>query len=568
MSSDAGDLQPAWPAQNLQRGVEQKSRVLVIGLDGATFDLLMPWMEEGRLPNISEIWKRSSFGYLRSTVPPITASAWATFQTGKNPGKHGLFDFTQPRPDSYESSFISARSLRAPSLWEVLSQHGKRVGVLNVPITYPPRPVNGLLVAGLMTPSTKVVFTYPPDLYQELVDEIGEYTILVPVRRLLYMGVRGFVDKLRDVTRKRAQAAVYLMRRCDWDFFMVHFHSCDVLQHGLWSHLDPRHPAYDDIDGEERDYVQSYYRDLDGAVGSVLAEAGRDTTTILMSDHGFGPAARRFHINQWLANEGLLQCRPDTFSRRVFESLEDALRRADVLKLRRRLIPPFSQRETLMRQYTQESRIDWSSSQAFALPCSVAIRLQINVRGREPLGVVEPGAEYERLRDRIAERLLEIRDPDTGNKVVQQVFKREEIYSGPALDMMPDLVALPDGRYIVATHFKKGLLYSPLPEDYSGSHRMEGMLMMAGPAIPPGRRIEGAEIADLFPTILHLLDVPVPSDLDGRALTGALDPCFVKEHPLRCEDSSSAPLDFEEITYSADDEAAIADRLRGMGYLG
>jgi predicted AlkP superfamily phosphohydrolase/phosphomutase len=552
---------------NMHDGAERRNRVLVIGLDGATFDLLLPWMEEGRLPNLSRIWRRSSFGPLRSTIPPITASAWATFQTGKNPGKHGLFDFTQYRPGSYDTSFVNANSLQTEPLWQILSRYGKRVALLNVPITYPPRPVNGLLVAGLMTPTTKAEFTHPPELYQELTEEIGEYTILVPVRTLLYMGVRAFVDRLREVTNKRAEAVLYLMRRTDWDFCMVHFHSSDVLQHGLWSHLDPRHPAYRSIKKEERDYVQSYYQDLDVAVGRVVAEADESTTVILMSDHGFGPAERRFHINQWLATEGFLKRRAPSLGHRMLDSLEDGLRRADVLKLRRRLVPPFSQQETWMRRFTQESRIDWSSTQAFALPCSVSIRLQVNCKGREPLGMVEPGAEYERLRDRIAEALLRVRDPDMGDRVVQQVFKREEIYSGPALDLMPDLVALPDARYIVATRFRKNSLYSPLPEDYSGSHRMDGIAILAGPHIARGGNIEEAEIADLLPTILYLLGVPLPAELDGKVLTGALDARYVQEHPVQQEDSAAAPLEYHEATYSAEDERAVEDRLRGMGYM-
>ena len=315
----------------------QKARVLVIGLDGATFDLLLPWLEEGFLPHLAEIWRRSSYAPLRTTIPPITASAWTSFQTGKNPGKHGLFDFTQYRPGSYETPFVNARSVQAEPLWVTLGRHGKRVVVLNVPVTYPPRRVNGYLISGLLTPSTNVEFTYPPGLSQELTETIGDYEILVPVRDFLHLGVRGFVDRLTGVSRKRAEAARYLMGRLEWDFFMVHFHSPDVLQHALWSFLDRSHPEYDAAADGDREYVRSYYRELDSLVGSLVREAGQNVTVVLMSDHGFGPAYKRFHINQWLATQGFLTLRADSWSKKTLSGFENLVRRIDPHRLRWRL---------------------------------------------------------------------------------------------------------------------------------------------------------------------------------------------------------------------------------------
>ena len=186
----------------------ERERVLVIGIDGATFDLLTPWMEEGFLPNLAALMGSGSHGPLRSTIPPITASAWTSFQTGKNPGKHGLFDFTQYRPGSYETSYVNASSVLAEPLWQVLSRQGKRVVVINVPVTYPPRPVNGYLISGMLTPSMDVEFTYPPDLYQQMVREIGDYQIFLPARAALQMGSRDFVNRLRHLSRKRAEAAL------------------------------------------------------------------------------------------------------------------------------------------------------------------------------------------------------------------------------------------------------------------------------------------------------------------------------------------------------------------------
>lgn len=549
-------------------GEAPRCRVLVIGLDGATFDLLLPWMEEGRLPQLAAIWRRSSYGYLRSTIPPMTASAWPSFQTGKNPGKHGLFDFMQYEPGSYETTFINARSMREEPLWETLGQHGKQVVVINVPITYPPRPVNGFLISGMMTPGVNVEFTYPANLGQELLDEIGDYQILLPAGAVVYMGLRGFVDRMRHVTRKRAETAEFLMQRIDWDFFMLHFQSPDALQHALWSHLDPGHPAYPTAKEEDREYVQDYYRELDSLVGGVVRAAGENVTVILMSDHGFGPVRGRFHVNRWLAARGLLTV-ASSLPQRVLDSLEGVLQWDVALKLRRRLVSPRGKQDARLRRLTQQALIDWANTRAFALQGAVAIRLLINCRGREPLGIVEPGAEYERLRDEIAEQLLQIRAPKTGSPVVERVFKREEIYSGPALEMMPDLVALPVGGYQIATRLGGKQLFGPVPHYFTGNHRMEGILMMAGPDILPGQRIEGAEIVDLFPTILFLLDVPLPPDLDGKVLVEALSQDFLEAHPIRQEDEETAvpAREVEEATFSPEDAEQIRQRLEGLGYI-
>jgi len=547
----------------------QRGRVLVIGLDGATFDLLLPWLEEESLPHLAEIWRRSSYARLRTTIPPITASAWTSFQTGKNPGKHGLFDFTQYRPGSYETPFVNAQSVQAEPLWVTLSRHGKRVVVLNVPVTYPPRAVNGYMISGLLTPSTRVRFTYPPDLYQDLVDAIGDYEILVPVRDFLRLGIRGFVDRLCHASEKRKEAAEYLMGQIDWDFFMVHFHSPDVLQHALWSHLDRSHRDYPSTADADRKHVRGYYRELDRMVGSLVKEAGADVTTVLMSDHGLGPARRRFHISQWLATQGFLTVRADSWRKRTLDRFETVLRRIDPHRLRWRVIAPFSKREMLIRRFTQEALIDWTTTKAFALPSSAVIRLQINRAGREPSGVVAPGAEYEKIRDEIVQRLLEVRDPDTGDKVIETVFKREEIYSGSALELMPDLVAQPVGGYQIATRFRRNLLFSELPEGYTGNHRMEGILLLAGPNIAHGQAMHEAHILDLYPTILSLLDVPLPPDLDGRVLAEALDPDYLQTHPLRWEEQGPTPPSavHPEQTYSEEDAEEIRDRLKGFGYL-
>jgi predicted AlkP superfamily phosphohydrolase/phosphomutase len=209
-------------------------KVMVISLDGVTWDVLGPWAEQGLLPNIARLFTSGVSGKLRSTIPPVTAPAWASFQTGKNPGKHGLAHFTRYQKGTYETPIVDASSIKPRTIWQMLSERGKRVGIINVPLTYPPVQVNGFMISGMLTPEVVKGF-YPPRLHAELISQIGDYQIFTPVRTVDYLGVRGFVRNLAYLAQKRAEAALYMLSKEDWDFFMVHFQATDILQHALWS---------------------------------------------------------------------------------------------------------------------------------------------------------------------------------------------------------------------------------------------------------------------------------------------------------------------------------------------
>lgn len=544
-------------------------KVMVISLDGATWDILQPWMEAGYLPHLARLVAAGAAGRLTSTIPPVTVPAWTTFQTGMNPGKHGLFHFTRYQPGTYDTPLVDATSIAPPTLWRILSDAGKRLATINVPMTYPPRPVNGIVVAGLLSPSPRQAF-WPPELYDEVVAAVGLYQVWTSIDAFDYLGVEGFVERVMALARIRAATARYLFAREDWDFFMVHFQATDIIQHALWAWADPRHPDFAHKPEEEKAQVRGFYQALDGWIGELCALAGDERLIIVMSDHGFGPAMRRLYLNQWLLNEGLLAApKPSSFKGRLLGWAEEAVRRADVFKLRRRLIRPRGRGDRMVQWIKRDALIRWSETQAFTPSGPFFGRIYLNTVGREPQGIVPPGAAWEALRERIAERLLALRDPANGQPIVEQVWRREDIYHGDRAVELPDLVVKPADGYQIVTEFRRGLLVEAVPGFHSGTHRMEGILALHGPGIRQGVTLKGASIADVAPTILHLMGLPVPLNMDGRVLEAALDESLRATRPVRfveAEEKLTEVLPPAE-GYSDTESAEVKARLAGLGYL-
>ena len=542
---------------------------MVVSLDGATWDILQPWMEAGYLPNLARLVTAGTSGRLRSTIPPVTVPAWATFQTGMNPGKHGLFHFTRYQFGTYDTPLVDATSIAPRTLWRILGDAGKRLAIINVPVTYPPQPVNGIVVAGLLSPSPRQAF-WPPELYNEVVAAVGPYQVWTSIDAFDYLGVEGFVERVTALARGRAAAARYLFAKEEWDFFMVHFQATDIIQHALWAWADPCHPDFERKPEEERARVRGFYQTLDELIGELCTLAGDERLIIVMSDHGFGPAMRRLYLNQWLLNEGLLAApKPSSSRGRLLGWAEEAVRRADIFKLRRRLIKPRGRGDRLVQWIKRDALIRWSETKAFAPSGPFFGRIYLNTVGREPQGIVPPGAAWEALRERIAEGLLALRDPANGQPIVEQVWRREDIYHGDRADELPDLVVKPADGYQIVTEFRRGLLVEPVPSFHSGTHRMEGILALHGPGIRQGVTFEGASIADVAPTILHLMGLPVPLNMDGRVLEAALDESLRAARPVCFVEAEEKPTEAPPPAeaYSAAESAEVKARLAGLGYL-
>ncbi len=294
------------------------ARVLIIGLDGATFDLIEPWVAAGDLPNLAGLMRAGAWGRMRSTVPPATFPAWTSLMTGVNPGKHGVYDFSRRVPGAYRVEFVNATYRQWPSAWRHLSREGKRVAVIGLPATYPPEPINGLCISGFDSPVATGIdrsFVHPPELFDELVQAVGPYEITG--FQELHIGPgwhQAALDRLLQAARRRTEIAAYLLDREPWDCFFVHYGESDTVAHHFWAAHDPGSPRYDhDLAANLGNAIHTVYRALDRAVGELVARGGSEATVMVVSDHGSGGTGQRIvYLNRWLNQQGWLQfARPD-----------------------------------------------------------------------------------------------------------------------------------------------------------------------------------------------------------------------------------------------------------------
>ena len=476
-------------------------KTIVIGLDGATFDLIKPWLDTGKLPNLGYLVRKGIWGNLKSVTPTTSAPAWVSFATGKNPGKHGVFDFlTIPDTQNGQSRLVSSLHFKDKTLWEILSLHNKKVGVVNVPMTYPPKAVNGFMISCFMTPPSAKIFTYP----EELMKEITDYRIdtnyarqrfgLIPENRV------HLLEEQYDITEKRASAVLKLMDKWETDFFIVVFKGTDNIQHYFW---------------DRKVTLLKYYQKMDEIIGRILAKASENTNVFIISDHGFGPSAtKKFFINAWLEQLGFLKRKKSLISclfQKVYGILWQINRKTHIVKR----IP----KKNIVRvMSTLNQWVDWTKTRAYS---PTIFGIIINLKGRDHNGTVEPGQEYEKTREEIIGKLINLTDPDTGGKIMAGVYRNDELYWGNNTGKAPDIICVPDPKYSITNkmNFTDNILVESQPE-LPGDHHAQpnGILIAFGPDIKQGEKIIGAELIDITPTILRIMDTPIPKDMDGKVL--------------------------------------------------
>lgn len=552
--------------------------VLVIGIDGATFDQILPLVEQGKLPHIGAILRRGSWGPLRSTIPPVTAPAWSSFMTGVNPGRHGIYDFRYRAAGTYVLRTNNLTMNRAPTLWEVLSHHDERCCVINIPASWPPRPINGVWVTGILTPADAETFTYPPELTQEIRRAIPDYEVW-PASVFHPKGrEREFLQAVEDLTWKRVALFRFLQGLGEWDFQMVVFMGADHVQHAMWHYQDPSHAQYDpDAPAEFRDAIAHMYQIMDSAIGTILEEIPRDANIFLVSDHGFGPSEHWFHINTWLIQEGLMVLKPGAITRLkralFFLGLTPLTLYQWSMRLRLNWAVAYATRyrreETfalLRRLFISFDDVDWSRTVAYSVGNVGPIF--INLAGREPQGIVPPD-RYEETLEMVAERLRRIMDPHTGRPLVTDIVFGKDIYDGPYAGNGPDITIFMRDFRVCAygnTEFASHRWLTPM-FGRTGWHRLDGILAAAGPGIRQGENAAGARIWDVYPTILALMGVPIPAGLDGQPLLSILRD-EVREH-IRYDSRGldSYRQDEKGRGYTAEEEEMMERHLKGLGYV-
>ncbi len=565
-------------------------RLLIIGLDGADLDVVEPLAAAGRLPNIARLLERGARGPLRSTCPPMSPAAWTTFMTGKNPGKHGVFDFTVRKPSSYEVEFVNARFRRAVTMWRIISDAGKRICVLSVPITFPPERLNGIQISGIDTPGVTGGLAepnaiHPPGLHAELAEKMGGYLISPNLKGLDGQPVEAFVEAAFRTIDRKMSTAHYLFAKEPWDCFMITIGETDGISHRLWHYHDKQCPMGDEASRAHRgdDPLAQIYARIDDHIGKLLALAPPEVAVLVLSDHGHaGNSDKAVYLNRWLAEKGWL-----SFDRRPGQRLLSWLLSL-AKKLATRNVIPIKYRKRLFRKtplagkvesYLRFARLDWARTRAYSEETPYYPSIWINLQGREPAGVVKPGEEYEQVRDQVVRDLKAWLDPLSGQRLVKDAYRREELYSGDQVSRAPDIVIdwNLDGDYSYAFRTTRpGETRSPVarlegPERAkakSGDHRDDGLVIVAGPGINPGR-VEGSRLLDLAPTILHYLGLPVPEDMDGRVLEQLLSDEHRRSHPVRrCPPPTpEPPADEGGGGYTEDEKDEVRRRLQGLGYL-
>jgi predicted AlkP superfamily phosphohydrolase/phosphomutase len=533
-------------------------RVLLIGLDGATFDVLDPMMQQGRMPNFQKFLERSVSGVLRSTKPPITPAAWTTFMTGKGPGRHGILDFEKYDAFAHQLSFNSTYEIREKTIWELLSERNFRVGAINVPMMYPPKPVNGFVISGFETPSIDAEFTYPRELKPEIFKLIPNYNYRTNWRRRAFGGDEILAENLDYISNSFEQGwqlTQFCGDRYGWDVMMVLYKLVDNLQHKAWKYLDPR---FSYKYPKRAEMAARVFQKLDDALGKLFAYAdAHDATVMIMSDHGHGSLDAKVQPNLLLKKWGYLTLRSgyDRGGTRM-AYLWHRLTKGKATRF-----------EQGSRGIERDIAVDWSQTRACVMHAGIYGFLYLNLKGRGPHGIVSP-SDYESLRTEIANRLMAERVRMPSGEVVPifpAVYKAEELYNcsreeNPGL---PDLLLSPHPGFAVVRKIRGSRAVRWCSERrLEGTHREEGVFAIGGPNVKSGMRMV-ADIVDLPATLLAALGLRVPGDMEGRVLLEAFDPQPVveREPPVRKVLERSAEV------YSEEEKRLLEKRLSELGYL-
>jgi predicted AlkP superfamily phosphohydrolase/phosphomutase len=556
---------------------ERKIKVFIIGLDGATFDLILPWAQTGQLPCFAKILKESAWGELESTFPPLTAPAWSSFMTGKSSGNHGIFDFFSREKTSYTQHLNSILDLKEEIIWNIIGDAGKKVGIVNVPFTYPPQKVNGFIITGLLTPRKCETYTCPSHLHEELAKELGEYLIH---HTETYNGknMKRFMEEQFAILSNRTRAGLYLMAKKEWDLFLLHFFGTDRIQHEFWHIHDKSHSQHDPKERDKYgDVILNYFKELDSCIKELLDHMDNDTVLVLLSDHGFGKSERIFHVNTWLMKMGLLTLRKNIKTRIKYILFQSGLTYTSVAKIilalglgRRVLKFGRGRRQKIQEKFFLSLKdIDWTKTQAYSL--GNFGQIYVNLKEREPDGIVSAGGEYERVLQSLTEKLLEVEDPTSGEKVIQEVLTKKETFGGKYENIAPDLCFITkDMKYKafgLADFSSNKIIESAYGS--TGHHKMNGILSVRKKGIvKENYRIKSAKIWDIAPTLLYMLGIPIPSDMDGKVLTDIFQPDYIKGNKIRYKkvkerfDSKN-----DVITYTDGEEKDVKKQLKDLGYI-
>jgi predicted AlkP superfamily phosphohydrolase/phosphomutase len=487
---------------------------MFLGLDGGTMAVFGPLFDRGWLPNLASLWRRSATGTLRSSTPMVTPVAWTNFSTGCTPEEHGIHEFYHVDAADRTIRPNHAGRVRVPSLWQILGASGREVVSLNLPMTYPPPAVPGIVVAGSDAPGLEWAFAQCPEFGREIMAELPDYThkIVWKSRPRRLEDLQANAARNVAIFRAQAEAAERADARADWAAMMVHFHNLDSLQHRLWPYLDV------DETGERAKgwnvEVEACLRALDEAAGRLMELASRrDAAIIAVSDHGFGPCRALVNVNGLLQQAGLQRrLAYGTRFRYRYNRLRDRLHRWRTRK------EPGGASRRLPRSIDGEVGCDWKRTLAFAPFGQLSGCIFLNPALTSGAGAAE------RIRREVIDVCRDARDPETGLPLFADAFDVAERYGlDPAAEGLPEVLApSADGFQAQAkwSPFDTSLM-RPDP-NLPGTHWLDGVVAIDAPDIRPGDHLS-ADLHDLAPTALAMLGLDVPEGMQGRVLHEAFE---------------------------------------------
>lgn len=553
-----------------------KPRVLIIGIDGADWVLTRMLMQDGLLPNLQALADEGCWGPMRSTTPPTSPPAWTTIMTGKHPGGHGIFDFLPMSGESMETPIASRRG--AMTLWRALSDAGMTVGTFNLPATYPPERLSGFQISGFDAPGFQPTMAEPREAFELLREAVGEYD-LCPFSIQDPSGDREALVRHADLPLLATDA---LLKHYPCDVYMGSFQIIDWIHHGhLGREMQAGKPASLRRDGQ----VVGAYRLVDERVGELLERwRGEETDVIVISDHGGTSADRLVNLEKIFLERGLMAYtsrtgggaeQVETRRSRAAKALGLWMGLKRAVPWAARLLGPLARRlRGRFSSYQEDATIDWSRTKA--APWGKYAQIRLNLRGRDPEGIVGED-EAEALREELTNLLLGLRDPDGGGPIYQEVLRGEQMYEGPFATEGPDLYAVPVEERYMTVSARSGVATLPLvdvqPDPITvldppwGHHSSVGIVMLAGPSAAATYEVlPESSVADVAPTVLHILGMALPDDMDGRPLLEALAPQLAQRQP-----EIGAPWPRPERAaqdgYADEERAMVEKRLRNLGYM-
>jgi len=542
--------------------MKRNRRVFVVGIDGATFRVILPMISNGKLLNLKMLIESGASGNLISTIPTLSPVAWTSITTGVNPMKHGILDFIAF--DKQKKSFVLFDSSRrhVKPLWSILSEFGYKTCVINVPMTYPADRVNGFMISGLGTPPGGENLAYPRDTYDEMVRELGNYRIDIDAS-MDRVDFDEMIQSMRSTMDSRIRAMNFLLNKEYWDFFMIVFTVTDRAQHFFWSFMDSSHQKYNvKMATKYGDIIYEMYEKVDSAIGQILKHMEDDDYLILVSDHGFGPLHKGFSMSRWLWENNYLTVRRHPRTNAPL----------NLFKMMKRLIPlkiRYFVRKNIFKDkgyhraiLSYMDGIVWEKTRVFCHKMFEATFMYLND------AILKDRYQVDDLKKEITLKLKEIRDPSTGVNIFQDIIDGNNLFKGDA-PYIPDLVIVPSENYDI--YFD---LYDfqnrPLFQDntpWSGKHDPEGIFVIYGPDVKRGEEIEGVHVVDVAPTIYFLYRIPVYRDIDGRVIKECFTEEFLKRSPILVNNTDIMVEKGDESSLSVEESEAISKKLKELGYL-